>query len=204
MTFCVYLTVYRGSKLPPFYIGSSSHNKILNGYCGSVSSKRYKNIWKQELKTNPHLFITKILCCFENRQEALNRENYIQRQLKVVDNCLYVNQAYAIPGGCFRNSFHGKSNPMFGKTRTDAKQRMLKNNPMYNSDTSNRVAESKKRLRKLGLHKTTRNQKHTLESASQRMKSNNPSGIKCCCRLCHRETTPSALTRFHKNCKEKL
>lgn len=202
MTFCVYVTIYKGGKLPPFYIGSSSRDRILNGYCGSVSSKTYKKIWQYELKTNPHLFVTRILCCFQNRQEALNRENYIQRQLNVVDNCLYINQAYAIPDGCFGKSFRGKSNPMFGKTREDAKQRMLKNNPMFNSDTAKRVAVSKKRLRRLGRHKTTRNHKHTLQISSQRMKANNPSDIRCCCCICRTETTPSALTRFHKKCKE--
>jgi hypothetical protein len=51
--YCTYLTIYSGNKLPPFYIGSTSVNRISNGYHGSVSSKRYKSIWLEELKTNP-------------------------------------------------------------------------------------------------------------------------------------------------------
>lgn len=49
--YCVYLTIYSGSKLPPFYIGSGTLDKILNkGYRGSVTSKQFKKIWSQELK----------------------------------------------------------------------------------------------------------------------------------------------------------
>ena len=43
--YCVYLTVYSGNLLPMFYIGSSSVKKIQNGYCGSISSKKYKNVF---------------------------------------------------------------------------------------------------------------------------------------------------------------
>jgi len=36
----VYITNYKGTKLSPWYIGSTSKNKITNGYNGSVSSKK--------------------------------------------------------------------------------------------------------------------------------------------------------------------
>jgi hypothetical protein len=59
--FCVYLTIYSGDKLPPFYIGSSSISKVNTGYCGSVCSKRYKQIWVSELQQNPQLFDQRII-----------------------------------------------------------------------------------------------------------------------------------------------
>lgn len=59
--YCVYLTIYTGNKLPIFYIGSTSVKKFMNGYRGSVSSKEYGKIWKEEIKLNPHLFISRLL-----------------------------------------------------------------------------------------------------------------------------------------------
>jgi hypothetical protein len=37
--YCVYLTIYKGNNLPPFYIGSTSIDKIDGGYHGSVMSE---------------------------------------------------------------------------------------------------------------------------------------------------------------------
>ena len=97
--YVTYLTIYSGNKLPPFYIGSSTIEKINNGYRGSVKSKKYKSIWKQELKENPHLFKTKIISKHTNRKEALEKEDYIHRKLNVVKSPLYINMALA--SGCF-------------------------------------------------------------------------------------------------------
>lgn len=45
--YCTYLTVYKGNKLPPFYIGYTSVDNILNkSYRGSPESKKYKSVWK--------------------------------------------------------------------------------------------------------------------------------------------------------------
>lgn len=93
--FCVYLTIYKGNKLPPFYIGSTSIQKLNKGYVGTVSSKKYKSIWISEKKQNPDLFITRIICSFNNRQQALLRERDLQLALHVVSNTLYANMAYA-------------------------------------------------------------------------------------------------------------
>ena len=41
--YVVYLTRYSGGKLPPWYIGSSTEEKVLAGYNGSVKSKKWKN-----------------------------------------------------------------------------------------------------------------------------------------------------------------
>jgi hypothetical protein len=95
MTYCTYITIYSGNLLPPFYIGSSSVKKIENGYRGSVSSKKFKNIWKEELKNNPHLFKTVILTRHAHRKEATVREYQFQISLKAPINPLYINEAYA-------------------------------------------------------------------------------------------------------------
>jgi len=93
--YCVYLTIYRGNKLPPFYIGSSSVRKVARGYRGSVTSKEYKNIWLSELKLNPQLFSSIIIASFSTRQEAYDKEDCIQRTLQVIRNPLYINRSYA-------------------------------------------------------------------------------------------------------------
>ena len=89
---CVYLTIYGGNKLPPFYIGSAWKKNLDKGYRGSVNSIKYKEIWRAEIKTNPQLFTTKIISTLASREEAYKRENEIQRKLNVDTNDLYINQ----------------------------------------------------------------------------------------------------------------
>ena len=97
--FCVYLTTYYGNKLPMFYIGSTSEEKVVRlGYNGSVTSKRYGLIWREEQRDNKLAFKTKILSLHKTREEALAREEYLQRQLNVVRNTLYINMGYANKG----------------------------------------------------------------------------------------------------------
>lgn len=110
--FCVYLTCYRGNKLPPFYIGSSSVERVKNGYKGSVQSKKYKQTWNKELKENPHLFSTKIICTHKTRKEALSKEDFLQRSLNVVDSLLYINLSFAQKEGCFGLKSQKNRNPV--------------------------------------------------------------------------------------------
>ncbi len=93
--YCTYLTVYHGDKLPPLYIGSTSVNRINKGYRGSVKSKKYEQIWKSELKENPHLFETRILTTHETREEAFNEEVRYQIEHDVVRSQQYINMAVA-------------------------------------------------------------------------------------------------------------
>ena len=93
--YCTYITFYRGNKLPPFYIGSTSVAKIANGYHGSVKSERYRIIWETELRENASLFETKIISLHSDRNEAFKKEEKLQRHLSVIKNSLYVNRAYA-------------------------------------------------------------------------------------------------------------
>jgi hypothetical protein len=99
--YCVYLTIYEGSKLPKYYIGSTTIDKINNGYFGSVLSKKYKCIWNDELKNNIHLFDILILETFESRQEAFEYELKVQRKFDVIHNPNFINMAYATINGCF-------------------------------------------------------------------------------------------------------
>lgn len=121
--YCVYLTTYRGNKLPPFYIGSTSLDKIQKGYRGSVSSKQYKNIWNEELKNNPHLFHTKVISKFDTQKESIARELFLHIQLCVVKNDLYMNKSEARKNGFFGTKVYGKDHPSFGKPRTDVHQK---------------------------------------------------------------------------------
>lgn len=94
--YAVYLTIYTGNKLPPFYIGSGELNKIqTKTYFGSVSSKEYRKIWKSELKINSHLFKSKIISIHSTREEAYTNEKRIQLALNVVENSLYINKCVA-------------------------------------------------------------------------------------------------------------
>lgn len=93
VVYCTYLTVYKGNKLPPFYIGYSTVDKVNKGYNGSVSSKEYKQIWKLERKIHPKLFKTVILSTHSTNEEAILKEAALLNKLKVIDNSLYINKA---------------------------------------------------------------------------------------------------------------
>lgn len=97
--YCVYITFYRGNKMPQFYIGSSSIDKVNSGYRGSVSSREYKQIWLSELEYNPELFCTKIISKHNTRIEALLKEEKLHKHLNVQHNSMYINKARA--SGCF-------------------------------------------------------------------------------------------------------
>ena len=93
--YCTYFTFYSGNKLPPFYIGSSSVDKVNDGYHGSVRSKKYQPIWKQELKEHPDLFKTSILTEHLTRPEALLKERKFHEALGVQNSSFYINQSIA-------------------------------------------------------------------------------------------------------------
>ena len=119
-SFCVYLTIYRGNKLPQFYIGYTKTNKITDeNYHGTVSSKRYKQIYKRETKEHPELFKTIILSLFETEIEAKNREYYIQKYFKLPKNPLFINLSYS--DGTFGGS--GENHPMYGRKHTEESKR---------------------------------------------------------------------------------
>ncbi len=120
--YCVYLTIYRGNKMPPFYIGSSSVEKVQNGYHGSVESIMWGKIWRQELKDNSHLFETKIVKTYNDRQEATNKEYKLQVALKVINNDMYINQAVAAKDGFFGRIVTGKNHPNYRNNHLTGKK----------------------------------------------------------------------------------
>ncbi len=90
--FCVYLTLYKGKLLPPFYIGSTYvDNIIMSGYRGSVNSKVYKDIFKQELKDNPHLFRIKIISYHKTAHEARQTEFDMLTHFRAHRSPLFIN-----------------------------------------------------------------------------------------------------------------
>ena len=117
--YCVYITHYSENKLPSKnnsaitpsnYIGTTSVDKINNGYKGSVSSKKYKTIWESELKNNPQLFSVEIISYHDTRPEATYKELQLQRIFNVVKNPLFINMAYASINGCHGMDVSGKLN----------------------------------------------------------------------------------------------
>lgn len=144
--FCVYLTCYRGNKLPPFYIGSTSIIKINAGYKGSVVSKKYSSIWKQEITANPHLFNTYIISTHTTRRDALAKELTLQKLLNVVKSPMYINMSIAAIDGFFGQDVSGENNPNFGKTHSEeARSKMRK--PKTLSDAQRlRKSESRRKM----------------------------------------------------------
>lgn len=91
----MYLTMYKGTKLPKWYIGSTNINKINKGYHGSVASEEWSELFKQEEKNNPHLFKTRVLSFHNTRDEALNEEFRVQQIHDAPRNKKYINKAFA-------------------------------------------------------------------------------------------------------------
>ena len=91
--YCVYLTVYSGNKLPPFYIGYCRKDKIDKGYLGTPTSKEYKEIFKEEKENSIHLFKIHIIKEYKTAKEAKLKETDLQTKLQVLKNPLYFNRS---------------------------------------------------------------------------------------------------------------
>ena len=96
--FVTYLTIYEGDKLPPFYIGSTSAKRISTGYKGSVRSKKFRDIWENEVKNHPDLFDVIVLSEHTTRDEALIEEERLQKKHKVVTSEMFINCGLARGG----------------------------------------------------------------------------------------------------------
>lgn len=99
--------------MPPFYIGSTSIKRLNAGYRGSVASRKFKDIWKHALKTEPEKFVTEVISEHQSRKDALDAERELHIILDVVNNPLFINMALAGVGP--RNNGFGR--PMSPKTR---------------------------------------------------------------------------------------
>lgn len=166
--FCVYVTCYRGEKLPPYYIGHSSCLKIKQGYHGSVLSKRYKHIWCDELKNNPDLFVSYILSKHQTRLEAEKREGYVQQMLNVVESDLFVNQCFA--GKAF---FLGSKHTIETKAKIRAKASLYR----HSEETKAKISKKQKGIprqkasneTKMKMSKTRKGKKQTPEFVEKRI-----------------------------------
>lgn len=163
--YCVYLTIYSGNKLPPFYIGSTSIKKLNSGYRGSVSSKKYSYTFNTEVKTNPHLFKTKIISHCNTRKEALLRENELQRKLDVISSTLYMNESFASENGFFGYDNSGTFNGFFGKTHSEKTLNKMRKPKSQTSNYSKpKSAKHKANISKNNSMKCLENRKKVSQS----------------------------------------
>jgi hypothetical protein len=123
--YCTYLTTYSGNKFPPFYIGSSTVSRISNGYQGSVSSKMYKELWDQEIKTNPHLFKTRVISTHSSGKEARDKELKFHKNLNVVKSDMYVNRALAKPNGFHGTDVSKEKHPRWGQHHSTTSKQLI-------------------------------------------------------------------------------
>lgn len=147
MEYVVYLTYYTGTKLPPFYIGSSTKEKIVGGYNGSVTSKKWQSIYKLEQQINKPLFKTRILSYHTSRIEAIQEELRLQKLHKVVNSSKYFNEAYAAINGCFGRDVSGALHPMYGKTHSKETKALWSKNrkgAIVSEKTKQRLSEARK------------------------------------------------------------
>jgi hypothetical protein len=155
--YCTYLTVYRGSKLPPFYIGSKDTKSVLEGYRGSVVSKEYKEIFKEELTNNPNLFDTKIISFHSSREEAYHKERSLHSFLQVHINPLYINKtiAYA-PIGVSNKNRKFTDEHKKAMSESQKKRYLERGNPNLGKKNKPASEERKKKISAANKGKTTR------------------------------------------------
>lgn len=91
--YIVYITHYKGDKLPTWYIGYTTLNRFKKGYNGSITSKRYSKIYKEEQANNKLLFRTKILSYHNSKEEALEEERRLHIKHYVNKNPKYMNMS---------------------------------------------------------------------------------------------------------------
>ena len=226
--YCVYLTIYSGTLLPPKYVGSTSIERFNKGYYGSVRSKKYKSIWEDELENNPSLFSRKILSTHQTREEALIAEYTFQIENNVVKSEEYINLSIASKNGFFGKNVSGENNPMFGRKHSEkSKHQMSKNcpdrtgskNPMYGRKPNSwkhkkhHSAEAKAKMSaaKIGVFAGEKNPMYGKPSAMRgktqseeaKAKMKGPKPI-ITCPHCGKSGGKPAMIRFHfDNCKIK-
>lgn len=229
MKYCVYLTKYNGTKLPKYYVGSSSVKRVTKGYRGSVKSKKFKEIWTKELYENFNLFDTKIISYHNTREEALQNELKYQMEHDVVSSLEYINESLATPNGFFGRDVFGKNNPMYRRNHTEETKKLISKNhhnvkgslnPWYKNPTNGFKGKKHTEKSKLKMSLAERNisgqnnpmyglkgenhpaygNKHT-EETKLKLKYLKP---KIICPHCHKEGGKPVMIRFHfDKCKLK-
>jgi hypothetical protein len=186
--YCTYLTIYYGSLLPRRYVGSSSVDKVNNGYNGSVKSKKWAKIFIDEQKRNKHLFKTRILSFHETRKDAIEYELELHKKYNVTLDETFMNQSLAAPNGFFGRNVSGENNPMFGKIHPNRGKQINsghhgEKNPMYglrgaahpaygykrSEDTNKKTAESLRGIPKTDEHKLNLKKSRQRDSYKQKV-----------------------------------
>ena len=128
MRYVTYLVTYSGDKLPKFYIGSTSEEKVLSGkYFGSIASKKYKESFLNEKKNNIHLFKIEILSYHDTREDAIEEELKVQIDLDVVKSLDYMNESLARINGFFGRDTSGENHPQYGLTLSKETKNKISN-----------------------------------------------------------------------------
>lgn len=188
--YCVYLTTYKGNKLPSFYIGSSTVRKVEDGYRGSVGSKKYQKVFKQELKDNPHHFKTFIISRCETRKEAFLKEEKFQRQLNVVQSPMYINEALASENGYFGRDTSESNNGFYGRKHSEQTLSKMRKPRSEATKAKMRKPKSDSHKEKMIGNTNGKGRMHIT--------------IQATCIHCGRTTRKTAITRFHNDkCKHK-
>ena len=113
---------------------------------GQLLLKNIKKIWNQELKSNIHLFKTKIIFFCENRKEAIIKEQQLQLKLNVVRNPLYINKSIASINGIFGVDITGKNHPRYGKKHSiDSRKKMGRPGRIVTSEQRKNMSEGQKK-----------------------------------------------------------
>ena len=163
MKYVTYLVTYVGDKLPKYYIGSTSEDKVNSGkYFGSVASIKYKDIFKEERKNNPDLFTIEILSLHTTRESAIEKELELQIKYNVVKSTDYMNESLARVNGFFGRDTSGEGHPKFGDKLSEETKKKI-------SDTlTGRIepeeTRKKKSLSKLGDKNSFYGKKHSEET----------------------------------------
>jgi hypothetical protein len=197
--YCVYLTIYSGNLLPPYYIGSTSLEKYNKGYKGSVSSKKYKTIWKNELKNHSELFDVLILDEFNTRQEALNAEYILQKKLNVVKSDQFINLTFAGDTKCFGTGWN-KGISMSDETKEKISLKLSgRKIGNYSKDHCNAISTAKKGKSNghLGKFHSDDTKLKMSNSAKGRVQ------LSIMCPHCKKTGGANGMVRYHfNNCKE--
>ena len=164
--YVTYLVTYLGDKLPKFYIGSTSEERALSGkYFGSISSKRYKDIFSKEKSENPYLFSIEILSYHENREDALSEELKIQLELNVVKSNEYMNESFARVNGFFGRDTSGENHPQYGNPLSEETRNKISNT--LTGRIEPKETRKKKSLSKLGEKNSFYGKKHSEETKNK-------------------------------------
>lgn len=155
---------------PWLYIGSTS--KSLESYFGSVSSKEFKNFWRDEVKNHPEHFKKEVLvnCIKNDKTILLELEEMIQREFDVVKSSQYFNKAYANIRGVFGRCVEGSANPMYGVKRTQ--EWKTKHSELTTNISKNPETKAKRSIAQKDIQNRTEVKEMKSKYQKQRWKSN--------------------------------